>query len=242
MSKDETIYDKIQSVIGNLNGKLNILEEEISVDIQLQYFELSKKMKRENSYVDTDKCIKILNSKRSKEQDIKLALISLSIIDNVEVMRAMENYLEEVEGVLRKWAIIAFQENRMLIESSLLEQNQIFITTGLGGKGNKLRYFLLVRVNIDELSDAQKKLITEEFTEIFKQFDSEIEELYFDKKEYFTLTCLIPMKVPIKRVFTLCIAQCNDYGKILNPEFLVTNVKKPTAEEIESHFKDKQRR
>ncbi len=242
MSKDETIYDKIQSVIGNLNGKLNILEEEISVDIQLQYFELSKKMKQNNSYINADKCLKILKSKKPKEQELKEALISLSIIDNVEVMRAMEDYLDYIDGDIRKWAIIAFQENRMLIESSLLEQNQIFITTGLGGKDNKLRYFLLVKVDIEELSYSQKKLITDEFTEIFRQFDSEIEELYFDKKEYFTLTCLIPMKIPIKRVFTLCIAQCNEYGAILSPEFLVTNVKKPTAEEIENHFKDKQRR
>ncbi len=41
--------------------------------------------------------------------------------------------------------MLAFQENKMLLESSLLDENQILISTGLGGKGMKLRYFTVMQ-------------------------------------------------------------------------------------------------
>ena len=38
----ENIYDKIQEVFGRIPGHFSILEEQIDIDLQMEYFEVSK--------------------------------------------------------------------------------------------------------------------------------------------------------------------------------------------------------
>jgi len=237
VSIDETIYDKIQTIIGNLDGNLNILEEEIDINIQLEYFELSKELKKNQLYLNKLQAIEVLKSANNKNTELKKAILSLSILNDVEALRALEQFLKQSNGEIRKWALIACQENKMLIESSLLDQNQIFITTGLGGKNGKLRYCLAIPVsNKKELSYAEQNIITEEFSEVISQFSSTIEEMYFSDKNYLFGLVLVPLKIPIKRLFATAIAHCNEYGNFLNTDYLITNVKIPLEEEIVSYF------
>ncbi len=46
MNENENIYDKISEIFGGFSGSLNILEEQIDIDVQMNYFELSRKLKR----------------------------------------------------------------------------------------------------------------------------------------------------------------------------------------------------
>ena len=237
MSIDETIYDKIQTIIGNLNGKLNILEEEIDINIQLEYFELSKELKKGQLYLNKLQAIEVLKSDTNNNIEQKKAIISLSILNDVEALRVLEQFLKQSNYEIRKWALIAYQENKMLIECSLLDENQIFITTGLGGKNGKLRYYLAIPVcNKKSLSYSEQNIIKEEFSEVISQFGSSVEEINFSNENYFFGLFLVPLKIPIKRLFATAIAHCNEYGNFLNTDYLITNVKIPSEEEIVNYF------
>lgn len=237
MNNNETIYDKIQIIIGNLNGKLNIFEEEVDITLQLEYFELSKNFKKGQLYIDKKSALEILDSQKSSEQDLKNALISLTILNDVEALRAIEQFQKKATKNIQKWALIAYHENKMLIESCLLEQDQIFISTGIGGKNGKLRYYLIIPTfKQKELTSEQKDLIHEEFKEVFFELDSEIEEIIFTNREYVFISALAPLKISVKRLFSTAIAKCNEYGNLLNIDFIVTNVKRPNHEEILNYF------
>ena len=89
----------------------------------------------------------------------------------------------------------------MLLESKLLEENQVFISTGLGGKGSKLRYFVvLILKKSEKFSELQKKIVRNEFELMLKRNDAEIEELEF-METFATLLAILPLKVSLKDVF-----------------------------------------
>ena len=47
--EDENLYDKIRELFGNIPDNFSILEEEIDIDLQLEYFEYSRKHRNDIS-------------------------------------------------------------------------------------------------------------------------------------------------------------------------------------------------
>jgi hypothetical protein len=219
---------------------LNILEEQISVDLQMEYFQFSNKVREENAHKEPLEIPdgNLLFDPGISIEDKKRILVLLAAEDEVEIFRLLENYSLNPDPELREWAVLALQESRMLIESSLLDENQVFISTGLGGKNNMLRYFIvLINKQGIPFNPLQQKIITSEFEYHFKQYNAELEEIAFPG--YFTtLLSLIPIEAPIRDLFLNTIEECNQYGDFLRRNFIVTNVKQLTLDEI-NDFLDK---
>lgn len=230
--ENENIYDKIQELFGGISGNYSILEEQIDIDLQMEYFNFSKKLNKSITAENIlDRREQLFDDQLNNDQKKKL-LVQLASLESVEAYRAIEKFVKEMPENLREWGILAMQESRMLLESKLLDENQVFISTGLGGKGNKLRYFLvLIKKGAGGFTEGQKKVISNEFDEILKKHDAEIEELKFDEG-FGTITAIIPLNVSIKDIFKTSIAECNNYGNFLKINFIVTNVKKLTVAEI----------
>lgn len=233
-SGTENIQDKLQQFLGQLPDNFSILEEQVDVDVQMKYFEQAKQQNREAS---KEEIIARKNELSSDEIDIeakKELLILLAGIDNPEAFRIIEKFKKTSKNTeLYDWTCIAYHESKMLLESSLLDENQVFISTGMGGKGNLLRYFVvIISENSDEFNNTQKKLIFGEVEYSLKKYNAEIEDANFEGK-YATLTCLIPLEAPIKDIFQTAIDECNELGNFISDNFIVTNVKKLTAKEID---------
>lgn len=239
--EQDSIYEKLNEMLNSSNGKFSILEEQIDVDLQVEFFEL---MNSASNNRREDKDI-LEDEKKLYEVDIpdsekKLILVELSGLDKPEAYRSIEKFIKNGEKNLKSWAVLSLQHCRISLETSLLDQEQVFISTGLGGSGNKLRYFIAGKLKeTDEFTDAQKKIIKTEFDHYFKLKDSEIEKYRF-LKTYFTITCLIPIQVPITDLVTPIIQEINQYGSFIDKEYLITNVKKLSKKEIESYFKKKE--
>jgi hypothetical protein len=79
--------------------------------------------------------------------------------------------------------VLALQENRMLLQTSLLDEQQFFISTGLGGKGKKLRYYLVfINRNRNELlTKTQQKLVKDELIFGLKPEDGNLNPSIFLK-------------------------------------------------------------
>lgn len=239
MEDHENLYEKITEILGGDPGSLKILEQKIDMDLQMEYFDCSMKVREERTDVWALEHMQYL-SEPGYSVDVKKEILArMASIASVECYRALEAYMEQAREPLLSWAILAVNESRMLIESKILDENQVFISTGLGGKDEKLRYFvvLMSRCRI-ELSSTQKMVIKNEFEAILAKYDAVLEEAEFSGY-LATILFLLPMTHSLKSVFKEAIAECNRYGEFLNDDFIVTNVRVLSFGEIEDFIERK---
>src|SRR6056297_1046677 len=239
MEDHENLYDKIKELFGTVPGSFNIMEDTIDVDLQMEYFEFSKKMAGEFEEKWAMERLDSLDDPNVTPHEKRQLLARLATVEDVLAYRAIEKYMEHPDPELREWAILALQESRMHMESDLLEENQVFISTGLGGKGTKLRYFVvLIARNREMINETQQKFIRIEFPEVLNGFNGEVEE--FEFSGYLAaVTLLLPIQHPVKQAFNAAIETCNQYGDFLRENFIVTNVRRLSFEEIVNFIEQK---
>jgi hypothetical protein len=232
MIENENIYDKIQELLGNVKGQLSILEDQIDLDVQMEYYNCSKKVSSESKPDDIIKIKDAIFQADLPFEDQKNLLVRLAAIDDIKAYRILEKYVKEPHPGLREWAYLALQESRMLIESKILDENQILISTGLGGKGLKLRYFTaLISSDKCPFTSLQQKIIREEVEFFLEESGGELEDISFDK-EICSLISIIPLKIPVQTLFNRVIKECNILGDFIRPDFVINNVKILTSREI----------
>ncbi len=240
MKTEENIYNTLMRMFGKIPTNVNILEEQIDIDTQMSYFKISRKYK--NNKVK-DKDIEVLKAKLNNDytsnKDKKEILAELASSDNVEAYRAIESFKKDADKSMKDWAILALQESRMSIESYLLNEDQIIISTGLGGKDDKLRYFIAFSTNNNQdFTELQQRLLTKELEFALKNNDGEIENLEFNT-EFCMLTTLLPISVSVQNVIENVVDECNQIGNFLEKRFIVTNVNVLSLNEIKNHWKEK---
>lgn len=231
--EEKQFYHNIQRVLENLPDNFSILEEQIDIDIQVKYFELANRVR---SKKNAAKCFKnreelfLDDISEDRKREILLAIAS---IDDVKAFRTIEKFVGLATGEIKQWAVLAFQESRMLIQSSLLDEQQVFISTGLGGKGQKLRYYV-VFINKNQnilLTKTQQKLLKDELVYELNQNKGEFESMDFSEG-FSTVLVMLPLQSDLKKLFRSVIDECNQYGDFLDDDMIVTNVKVMSRNEI----------
>jgi hypothetical protein len=236
MEQEENIFGKIQELLGNFKGNYSVLQEQVDIDVQLEYFESSKNLRKTKIQKDHESLIDRLNSAESNLDQKKNILVQLASIDKVEAYRAIEMYNKNPDPELKDWSTLAMQESRVLLESSFLDENQVLISTGLGGKGAKLRYFIVLIAKKGILfDDLKKKIITNEINFVFQKNSSDLEEVEFSDR-FAAVKALIPLTTSLNGVFTEIVDECNQFGDFLHSNVIVTNVKVLTFDEISEYL------
>jgi len=231
--EEDNIYKKIQEAISSLPENFSILEEQIDVELQMEYFNYGRDLKTGFSdelilqhQADLFDQYILLDEKKN-------ILVLLASQDKVEAFRTIEKYAKNPDPELREWSILALQESRMVIQSSLMDEQQVYISTGLGGKEQKLRYFVVFigNENISKYSAIQQKLIKTELEYAIKKNNGIIEEINFDENLAIFIL-LLPVKSDIQGVFNSVICECNQYGDFVRQDIIITNVKRMSVVEI----------
>jgi len=233
MEEHESLYEKIHEILGGSPGNLTVLEQKIDMDLQMEYYDCSRQIRevRDENWA-LDHMQYLMEPGYSK--DVKNEILArLASIEKVECYRAIESFVKNAGEPLLSWALLALNESRMLLESKIMDENQVFISTGLGGKDEKLRYFvvLMTRTRVN-LTASQQMVIKNEFEFILKKYDAVVEESNFSAY-LATMLLLLPMKHSLKLAFREAIDECNRYGNFLNDDFIVTNVRVLAFGEIE---------
>ncbi len=232
MSENENIYDKIQELFGNVNGQLSILEDQIDLKVQMEYYDYSKRVKKGLDPAEIIRNKDDLFQADLPVEDRKKMLVKLAALDDIEAYRTLEKFVKEPDPGLRDWAYLALQESRMLIESKILDENQILISTGLGGKGLKLRYFTaLISSDKSAFTSLQQKIIRKELRFYLGRSGGELEKISFDH-EICSLISIIPLQIPVQTLFNTVIKECNILGDFIRQDYVINNVKILTTEEI----------
>ena len=222
MKEDNDIFKKFRDSFSKIDGHFHILEQRVPVERQMEYFKYSEKNRKDQDKPDISKMDfsvfeDSLDDPESTVEHKKYVLSILATSRQVKAYRILEEYAQAPDPDVADWAYMALMESRIALESELSDEKQIYISTGLGGKGEKLRFYVLILANeLKPFLEYQKKVI---------------------ERECMELVFLIPVRADIKQALDKVINECNQYGNFLSQVFTITNVKELSAEEVEEIIK-----
>ncbi len=219
----------------------SILEEGIDVACQQEYFALRDQLltDKENFIRLTKEAkqnISLLFEPTTPAKSVKRLLITLAAIDSIPIYRTLQRFAS-LNTPLQQWGIIAAQQSRMLISSSLMDNKAgVFISSGLGGSKSKLRYFCVFPYNDTHIIEQfQEQMLYNELLFNLKRHSGTLEHFQINC-DYITATVLLPLRTDIKELFWAIVTECNKYGNFLNERVVVTNVKELSDSEIRKHL------
>ena len=228
---------------GDFNNFLNgldeqnyyILEEEIDIEIQNSYFKLSRKEAKSANKQDVMAKAPLLTSDEVAVEDKKIILSQLASLSDVEAFRVLEkNQGQFQDEELNTWSVLAYNEARMILNGSLKNEQQVFISTGLGGKKGKFRYFLVLLPSEEqkEFTAFDTDFIKKELDFTLKRHGGELEKVIEEEADYLSYKILIPFKSNVPKLFKEVLENCNQLSPFVSDQFIITNVSEMNREEI----------
>lgn len=229
-------FGELKRLIDENPERITILEDEIDLKIQMEYYKYTRNAKKNVEKFDVNNLISDLFISDIDIDAKRNILTLLASIDDVAALRAIEKFRENPDSGLEQWSTLAWQESRMLISSNILDESPVFISTGLGGKDKRLRYSVGI-VSIDDapLNEFQQKILLSELEFGCKKEDCEIEDVVFEESVA-VLTILIPLVVDIRNLFQNVLLAANQFGDFLRESFVVTNMYKISPSQIRTDF------
>ncbi len=226
-----------ESEIGkHLTGQIHQLDEAIPLAVQKNYFRNSALIRHERFQV-TSEYIAFAKEQFDRYTEIEPErlmnyLSHLAIGGNIEAMRLIESFQPQEPEVLHQWAMMALFEARIGVVTYLVDEQQIAITSGLGGRNGMMRMEALIyQHSLEPLKEYERKLIEEEFKLTIEREGGETETILFGDN-YAHLRFLLPLQHKLKVLFKSFIENCNQYGGFLSSNFYVTNMAPINQEEI----------
>ncbi|MDO5664751.1 MAG: hypothetical protein Q4G63_05790 [Bacteroidia bacterium] len=235
MSQQDDLLKNLRQTLSEQGiESFHVLEDLVPIEEQMEYFRYFDRLRRENSPFVRDEEIGILFSADEDIERKKKSLSRLASIPDVGAYRAIETYHSSpLEPELFNWSSMSLVGSRIILSSDLSGQQQIYVSSGLGGHEKRLRFFGLFTTNARQLlTDLQKEIVEREFHFQLQQADVEIEKFEI-KDNYFTLLMLFPIDSDVRASINAAVSEINQYGNFLDPKFLFTNVKILSEVEIE---------
>ena len=230
-------YRQFQESLEHIQGRFHVLETDVPVEKQMEYFRFSEKVRRHREKPTVEEAIEILYSENTTDRDKKYAMTVLAISGEVKAFRALEAYNKNTKEDLKDWSGMSFLQAKMTLESEFSDEKFIFISTGLGGKGDMLRFFAFFKSKkLRPFSSYQIQLIEKEIPFSVSEAHGVVEKLEIFEN-YFTLLFLINIKSNIKNVLEDALIECNQYGDFIDRSFIITNVKVFDEEDIKYELK-----
>ena len=205
MKEEGDVFKKFRDSFSRMEGHFHILEQRVPVELQMEYFKYSENVRKENRPprpLSEDECETLYNTlltEETKDKTEKRYLLSqLATSKSVRAYRLLEEYTQHPDPEVTDWAYMALMESRISLESDFSDEKQIYISTGLGGKGEKLRFYVLMTSKGKKpFQEYQRQTIEREFAYYLPKTDCEIERLTIGE-QYVELVFLIPVRTDIK--------------------------------------------
>lgn len=237
MEKFDNTLNQLRDSYGELKDNMHMLDEIVPVEEQMKYFQYSKYIEtnKEQNSLDRNYLIARLFTPEVEIEDKRYYLSSLAKIADVASYRAIEAYHKiPLEPELKHWSALALAESKLLLNAELSGEKQFFVSTGLGGKDKKLRYFAVIAsANREKLSDFQVQTLLRELQFCFDQDKIDLEKLEL-RENYLKLFLLCDLNHEPRISVEKAINESNLFGEYVDPSFLLTNVKQMEDKEIES--------
>lgn len=213
--------DEILKFLESVPNEFRVIENQINPERIDEYYEILERLDDINELNKTEELSELKSEKQFKEK-----LVRLSEIGNVKAYREIEKITKSKKSEIRDFAFVALKFARLNLENQLSDEPIGFISSGLGGKGNRLRYFFAIKSE-EEIGEEQESIIVKELRRVCERNDSEFEEIE-NHKNYVLVKILVSMDYAIGNVIEELINKC----LFVEEEYLCTNVERPTDEFI----------
>ena len=244
MTSQEDIFKHFSTTFQNIGERFHILEHRVPVEQQLEYFNYSLFIRKKDIKISEsqyNQCQEKLENVDLSMEEKKIILSMLATSSEIRAYRLLEQYVQHAEKELVNWASMAMMECRIAIESELSGEKQIYISTGLGGKDKKLRFYVLVISSKGvPFEKYQREVINKEIEYYLSESECEIERLTINDN-YIELVFLIPVAVDIRKLLENVIVECNVYGNFLSNQFVITNVNEFNQKEVNQMIEKEKR-
>lgn len=230
--------DILIQYIGKDKG-FNVFEEGVDQQAMEDFHDFRYLLSEDDLEIqDLDTDIAELSEEGVAEDYLKLLLVKLSNVPEVKAYRALEKYVKQAEGEMKKWAVVALQQSRALVEGSLSDDDKVFIISGLGGQADKLRYFAVINTpEYETLSDWQKETIEKELQYNAELQSAVVEEINFGQS-FATVVVLIPVHKSVAEFFKVSVDNINELGNFLSDVVVVTNTKRFSQDEVHNYLRN----
>jgi hypothetical protein len=238
-------FNRFQQFLNNAGSEFQILEHQVPIETQMEYFKYTTRLREllpDDTEMAFEEFASVLFDANGLLDKKKQILSALAVSKEVKAYRMLQEYTQNPDKELIDWAHMAFMESRIAMESEFSDERMIYISTGLGGKGKKLRFYVLLLSNTGQpFLDYQLQVIEREFAYTLAKEDGEVEQLIF-KQNYVEMLLLAPFHTNIKKVIEYIVSECNQYGDFISNTVALTNVKKFTDAEIAQLIKKNEKK
>ena len=225
MSKNNPFKELHDSIQGNSN-LYRIMEESIPLSVQTAYFKLSNKIRAKEYLFEYDLWSSQLFDDNVDDGQKRCVLLMLAASREITAFRLLEKYAEVADGEMVYWTALALLEARVQIESDILGERPVIVASGLGGKENKLRFFVVLAVTDNaDFSKYQEEMLERELLFHARKYNCEIEEIRVHQN-FATIIALLPIELETPGLlFDAVITECNSFGDFLREDYVLTNVR-----------------
>ena len=229
MNKKEK--SEIENLLKSIPNDFRAMENKISTKAIDEYYEIANELKGKNKAEIIQNQNKWRELKFSKE--VKELLVYLSEIGDVKSYRKIEKIMKSGKSEILDFSYVALKFARLNLENNLFNEPIGFISTELGGKGNKLRYYFVVKSK-DKIEKEKESKLINELKNICNQDYSEIEEIE-NHGRYILVKILVSIDIAIGNIIEKLTNKC----VFLDEEYICDNVEKPTTKFIEKWMSNK---
>ena len=224
----------VRKFLDNIPDRFDVLEEGIDVQTHKEYLDYSHSF--DTGELTDEKTLQLssfLFSSENAPTAKKKVLTLLAHLGTITAYRQIEKYCKNPDKELKQWAALALQECKMFLESTLTDQETGFISSGLGGLKDKLRFFFMVLPSTENpFTGTQKGIIKSEFNLVSAELNCIVETVNLSEK-FVGLTVLVPMDVAVGTLIETGINKCNELGDFVFKHYYVTNQNIPDKTEID---------
>jgi len=203
----------IREFLDSITDNYDILEEGIDLQIRKEYIAYTHSFDHgELSEKETLNLASTLFNPNLSINAKKEVLTLLAHLGTITAFRQIEKYYKNPDKDLKQWTALALQECKMFLESTLTGQSIGFISSGLGGYQDKLRYYFLIFPSSDKLfTTTQKHIIKEKLDFVAIDLNCIVESVN-PSCDFFGLTILVPIDVAVGIFIENGIKKCNALG------------------------------
>jgi hypothetical protein len=238
--ENDDLYDELNESFVEVEGNLQVLDVLVPVELQMNYFRYSKRLQKTFRYVALEAQIEALQSPQSTFDEIRYAMAYLAVSGEVKAYRALEAYSQNPANQPPSyWLTMSLLQARITLESAFSDEKQIYIASGLGGNGRKMRFYGFFKSEgLRPFTPYQRDLIAKEFPFHIHRSQGEVEELRIEDT-YFSILFLIDVQADISTIMLGAINECNEYGHFIQVKHRVTNDKTFSEEDIRRELQER---
>lgn len=233
MAKKANTPLQLNDFLQSLPEHFQVLETPVDVKTQLAYYQRSRAINKPAPHPTKEALAEMERqlAESSHPEEKKQIMVRLAALDMPEAYRILERYAAHPDEALRDWSIMALHESKMVLESALLDENQVYISTGLGGRNDMLRYFAVILHKHGALEPFQAKVLEGEILDAVSHAEGETEHIAHSEA-FSTVQLLVPVRNDLTHILMHAIQESNAYGSFLETDLLITNMKILDEKEI----------